>query len=116
MLSFPDPLTLALAALLGWGLIGLLGLLRPASLVYVGRVLFPLGALCALLLALAALAALPAEPRHMILPLGLPGLPFSLRLDPLSAFFLFLLGGTAAGVSGRVSAGCYPSGKTGQRF
>ena len=109
MLSFPDPLTLALAALLGWGLIGLLGLLRPASLVYVGRVLFPLGALCALLLALAALAALPAEPRHMILPLGLPGLPFSLRLDPLSAFFLFLLGGTAAGVSA-FSAGYFRAG------
>ena len=109
MFSFPDPLTLALAALLGWGLIGLLGLLRPGSLVYVGRVLFPLGALCAVLLALAAIAALPAEPRQLVLPLGLPGLPFSLRLDSLSAFFLFLLGSTAAGVS-VFSAGYFRAG------
>ncbi len=104
-----DPLTIALAALLGWGLIGLLGLLRPGSLVYVGRVLFPLGAMCSLLLALAALAALPAEPQQLLLPLGLPGLPFSLRLDSLSAFFLFLLGSTATGIS-VFSAGYFRTG------
>jgi formate hydrogenlyase subunit 3/multisubunit Na+/H+ antiporter MnhD subunit len=34
-----------------------------------------------------------------VLPLGLPGLPFHLRLDPLSAFFLLLLGAAAAGIS-----------------
>ncbi|MBP8926410.1 MAG: hydrogenase 4 subunit B [Pseudomonadales bacterium] len=104
-----DPLTIALAALLGWGLIGLLGLLRPGSLVYVGRVLFPLGAVCSLLLAVAALAALPAEPQQLLLPLGLPGLPFSLRLDSLSAFFLFLLGSTATGIS-IFSAGYFRTG------
>ena len=35
----------------------------------------------------------------MILPLGLPDLPFHLRLDALSAFFLVLLGGASAAIS-----------------
>jgi len=34
-----------------------------------------------------------------ILPIGLPDLPFHLRLDALSAFFMVLLGGAAFGVS-----------------
>ena len=34
-----------------------------------------------------------------MLPLGLPGLPFHLRLDALSAFFLMVIGAGAAGVS-----------------
>jgi formate hydrogenlyase subunit 3/multisubunit Na+/H+ antiporter MnhD subunit len=35
----------------------------------------------------------------MTLPLGLPDLPFHLRLDPLAGFFLLLLGSVSAGVS-----------------
>jgi formate hydrogenlyase subunit 3/multisubunit Na+/H+ antiporter MnhD subunit len=35
----------------------------------------------------------------IVLPLGLPDLPFHLRLDALSAFFLFVLGAAAAGIS-----------------
>ena len=62
------------------------------------RVLFPLGAALSLLIAMAALTALFSVPQIAILPL-LPGLPFHLRLDPLSAFFLFLFGGTTAGIS-----------------
>ena len=38
-------------------------------------------------------------PETAVLPLGLPGLPFHLRLDPLSAFFLLVLGSASAGVS-----------------
>jgi hydrogenase-4 component B len=34
-----------------------------------------------------------------VLPLGLPQLPFHARLDALSAFFMLLLGGVAAGIS-----------------
>ena len=34
-----------------------------------------------------------------MLPIGLPTLPFHLRLDSLSAFFLMVIGATAAGVS-----------------
>src|SRR6266404_814852 len=37
--------------------------------------------------------------QSIVLPLGLPDLPFHLRLDALSAFFLLLLGATAAGIS-----------------
>jgi len=42
-----------------------------------------------------------------VLPLGLPDLPFHLRLDALSAFFLLLLGATAGrgvGLLGRYFA------------
>jgi formate hydrogenlyase subunit 3/multisubunit Na+/H+ antiporter MnhD subunit len=34
-----------------------------------------------------------------ILPAGLPDLPFHVRVDPLSGFFLLLLGGVSAGIS-----------------
>ena len=43
-----------------------------------------------------------------MLPLGLPDLPFHLRLDALSAFFLLLLGAVAAAVS-LYSAGYFRS-------
>jgi len=36
--------------------------------------------------------ALGASPQSLVLPLGLPDLPFHLRLDALSAFFVLLLG------------------------
>src|SRR5712692_6904926 len=88
----------ALGCAAAWLAIGLLGLApRPAGLVR--RALFPLGAAAGLALtALGAQAAwLPAATR--VLPLGLPDLPFHLRLDPLAGFFLVLLGAVAAGVS-----------------
>ena len=61
---------LALIAL--WGLIGLAGLLRPKSLLYVGRTLFPLGALCGLALAWVAAASLGAPAEQAVLQNGLP--------------------------------------------
>ena len=53
------------------------------------------------MLALAAVAfmAIGSPPQTMVLPLGLPDLPFHLRLDALSAFFLLLLGAVAVAVS-----------------
>jgi formate hydrogenlyase subunit 3/multisubunit Na+/H+ antiporter MnhD subunit len=36
---------------------------------------------------------------QLTLPLGLPDLPFHLRIDPLAGFFLLLLGSVSAGVS-----------------
>ena len=68
-------------------------------MVYVGRVLFNAGALVGLLLAAVSLVSIGNAPQSVILPLGLPDLPFHLRLDPLSAFFLTLLGGASAGIS-----------------
>ena len=82
-----------------WILVGAAGMVRPASFFLVARVLFPLGALVSLLLAIVAVAGLFTAPQVAVLPIGLPGLPFHLRLDALSAFFLFLLGAAGAGIS-----------------
>ena len=46
----------------------------------------------------------------MILPLGLPDLPFHLRLDALSGFFLLILGVAGAGIS-TFAAGYFRSGE-----
>ena len=46
-----------------------------------------------------ALARCSRTPQVAVLPIGLPALPFHLRLDALSAFFLMVIGATAAGVS-----------------
>lgn len=84
-------------ATLAWLAIGVLGLFVPRRMVV--NILFPTGALIALLLAIFGLCGLSSTPEVAILPLGLPDLPFHLRLDVLSAFFLFLLGAAATGIS-----------------
>src|SRR5256714_6660704 len=61
--------------------------------------LFGAGALVGLALAVLAVPAMFAPPTARLLPLGLPDLPFHLRLDALAAFFLLVLGAVAAGVS-----------------
>jgi formate hydrogenlyase subunit 3/multisubunit Na+/H+ antiporter MnhD subunit len=73
-------------------------------------VLFPAGGAVALLLFATALLAMFSPPEHAVLPLGLPGLPFHLRLDPLAAFFLMVIGATAAGVSA-FAAGYFRKGE-----
>ncbi len=60
---------------------------------------FPLGALGAFLVAIVGAVGLHGPVAHFILPIGLPDLPFHLRLDALSAFFLTLLGSVAFGVT-----------------
>ncbi len=45
-----------------------------------------------------------------VLPIGLPTLPFHLRLDSLSAFFLMVIGATSAGVSA-FAAGYFRKGE-----
>lgn len=91
------PIDLTGAATLAWAVIGLLGLISTRRIVI--GVLFPAGALVSLLLALSGLWGLNSTPQVAVLPLGLPDLPFHLRLDVLSAFFLFLLGAAATGIS-----------------
>ena len=61
-----------------WGLTGLAGLLRPANVTFVARVLFPLGALCGVALAIVAAASITAVPERVTLAIGLPDLPFHL--------------------------------------
>ena len=82
-----------------WLAIGLAGIAALRSFAIVAGVLFPLSALLSVILAAIGLAALPAPPEIAILAIGLPDLPFHLRLDSLSAFFLVLLGLASAGIS-----------------
>jgi formate hydrogenlyase subunit 3/multisubunit Na+/H+ antiporter MnhD subunit len=51
-----------------------------------------------------------SAPETAVLPLGLPGLPFHFRLDPLAAFFLMVIGATSAGVSA-FAAGYFRKGE-----
>lgn len=96
---FESPLSICLTLLALWGFIGLAGLLRPRNLRFVGRTLFPLGALCGVALAVIAAMSLAAAPETAILPIGLPDLPVHVRRDALASFFLFLLGAASAGIS-----------------
>ena len=91
------PACLALLAL--WGVIGLAGLLRPSSVGFAGRTLFPLGALCGVALAMVAASSLSAPPEQLTLQIGLPDLPMHVRRDALTSVFLFLLGAASAGIS-----------------
>ena len=65
----------------------------------VARFIFPLSAAASGVLAVSSVLALSAAPETLVLPLGLPDLPFHLRLDSLSAFFLILLGAASIGIS-----------------
>jgi hydrogenase-4 component B len=103
LLATPLHQVLALAS--AWLVIGALGLLRQDHVGWTTRVLYPAGATVALVLATVALLAIFGPAVSLVLPLGLPDLPFHARLDALSAFFLLLLGAVAAGVS--VYAGGY---------
>ena len=94
-----QPLDLVIAAIAAWLVIGVLGLVRPRHFVFITRILFPAGSAVGLALAVVAVMAMASPPQATILPLGLPDLPFHLRLDSLSAFFLMLLGATGTAVS-----------------
>ncbi|MHB1290780.1 MAG: hydrogenase 4 subunit B [Sulfuricella sp.] len=92
------PIDVALGVIVYWLLLGLAGLLLQNSRA-ITQFIFPAGALGALILASAAVAGLGGAPNVAVLPLGLPDLPFHLRLDSLSAFFLLLLGAASIGIS-----------------
>jgi hydrogenase-4 component B len=98
-MSFCAPLFAVIGVMLFWVVLGLVGLARNDDARLVFRILFPLGSIAGAVLAAAGLAGMSATPIALVLPLGLPGLPFHLRLDPLSSFFLALLGLAAAGIS-----------------
>ncbi|HSW24654.1 MAG TPA: hydrogenase 4 subunit B, partial [Burkholderiaceae bacterium] len=89
----------AMVLVIVWLLIGLAGVWALRRFELVSHVLFPLGGAVGVVLAGVALAALFAPPQVAVLAIGLPTLPFHLRLDALSAYFLMVIGATAAGVS-----------------
>ncbi len=106
------PLRMALTWVLAILALGVAGLARPNSIRLVARTLFAVGALACLGLAVLALGFLlrSQTPEVLILPLGLPDLPFHVRLDTLSAFFLLVLGLVGAGISS-FSAGYFRAGE-----
>src|SRR4029453_7967134 len=112
--NYPAPmsaLTLDLvpAAITAWLGIGVIGLVRPRAIHFISHTLFPAGAAIGIALALVAFLAVVEVPQSTVLPLGLPDLPFHVRVDALSAFFLLLLGAVAAAIS-LFSAGYFRSG------
>ena len=115
MSEFPAPtrwlhLDWVLVAISAWVLVGVLGALALRRLALVARILFPAGGVIALVLFGLALSAAFDTPEVATLPLGLPGLPFHLRLDSLSAFFLMVIAGASAGVSA-FAAGYFRKGE-----
>ena len=92
-----------------WLVIAVLGLMRIRNLRWLGRILFPASAIVGLILGVWALKDLSLPAQTLVLPFGLPRLPFHLRLDDLSRFFLMLLGFTSAGIS-LFSAGYFRPG------
>jgi hydrogenase-4 component B len=95
----PSALTLVLWVIAAWLILGAAGLAAPRRLRFISRVLFPASAALGLLLAIVAFGAIGGAPQTAVLPLGLPDLPFHVRLDALSAFFLLVLGAASAAVS-----------------
>ena len=89
----------------GWLVIGLAGILKLRDFAFVARFLFPLSALLCIVLGALGIGAVPGTPEVAVLAIGLPDLPFHLRLDALSAFFLAILGLAGAGIA--IFAGGY---------
>ena len=99
-----------LVVVVAWLLIGVAGVMALRRLRLIATVLFPLSALCSLVLLVVAFNAALGTPEVAVLPIGLPQLPFHLRLDGLSAFFLLLIGGVSTGVSA-FAAGYFRKGE-----
>jgi formate hydrogenlyase subunit 3/multisubunit Na+/H+ antiporter MnhD subunit len=100
-----------LVAVAAWLALGALGVLRLHDFFTVARVLFPAGALVGVgAAAVAGAALLAGSPQTAVLAIGLPELPFHLRLDALAAFFVLLLALASAGVSA-FAAGYFRKGE-----
>src|SRR5450830_1630874 len=99
-----------LVVVCAWLLIGLMGVLALKRFWLVVNVLFPASGILSLLLLGCALSAVGSSPEVAVLPIGLPQLPFHLRLDSLSSFFLLVIGGVSAGVSA-FAAGYFRQGE-----
>jgi len=93
------PLDGVLAVLGLWLAVGLSGVAALRRFRFVARVLFPIGGAGGLALFGIGLAGVFGGAQTAVLAIGLPGLPFHLRLDALSAWFLMVIGAASAGVS-----------------
>jgi hydrogenase-4 component B len=88
-----------LAVVVAWLLIGIAGIFALRRFTLVSRVLFPAGGVLAVVLFGVSLSSVFAASQTAVLPIGLPTLPFHLRLDALASFFLAVIGAVAAGIS-----------------
>ncbi|MEO6352019.1 MAG: hydrogenase 4 subunit B [Burkholderiaceae bacterium] len=104
------PMDYILLVIAGWLLIGASGLIVLKKTALVARVLFPMGAVLGIVLGITGLIGTFSVPETAILPIGLPDLPFHLRLDALSSYFLFVFGIVSTGVS-IFSAGYFRKGE-----
>lgn len=93
------PIDTLLIAACTWLAVGLAGLAAPGNTRFIAKRLFPLGALVGLLVGFTGLAFLGEPPQTAVLVIGLPDLPFHLRLDNLTAVFALLLGFASVGIS-----------------
>ncbi|MEK7874986.1 MAG: proton-conducting transporter membrane subunit, partial [Pseudomonadota bacterium] len=98
-LSSLQPIEAAVTLAVIWIGLGVLGLACMRVPRLITGIVFPAGALVSLALAVTGLWAIGVPPSSAILPAGLPDLPFHVRLDALSGFFLLLLGGVSFGVA-----------------
>ena len=89
----------ALLIAAAWLALGVAGLVFLKNFQVVARLLFPLSSLFSVALTAVGLTAVVQNPQIAVQPIGLPDLPFHLRLDPLAAFFIMLLGAASAGIS-----------------
>ena len=99
-----------LVVMVGWLVVGVAGVLALHRFTLVSHVLFPIGGALGLALFGLALSALLATPEVAVLSVGLPALPFHLRLDSLSAYFLMVIGACSAGISS-FAAGYFRKGE-----
>jgi formate hydrogenlyase subunit 3/multisubunit Na+/H+ antiporter MnhD subunit len=96
----PQSLDLITGIVVFWIVLGFFGLALQRAPRVITQIVFPFGAFGGLILMIVAgVNALNPPVQTLILPLGLPDLPFHLRLDALSAFFLLLQGSVSLGIS-----------------
>src|SRR5258706_6556981 len=94
-----SPLAGSLAVAVAWLAIAVAGLVPAGNAAFARRFAFPLGAAAGVALAALGLQAAWLPAQTLTLPLGLPDMPFHMRIDPLAGFFLMLLGSVSAGIS-----------------
>ena len=104
-----SPLHLVIAVVVYWLVLSVTGMALPMAREARAKWFFALGAPGGFVLGIAGLVGLGIWPQSSVLPFGLPELPFHVRLDALSAFFVMLLGFASAGVS-LFSAGYFQKG------
>ncbi|GMV54223.1 MAG: hypothetical protein AMXMBFR6_00280 [Betaproteobacteria bacterium] len=93
------PIDWLLIVIAAWLLVAFAGMFALQRFRFVSRFLFPAGGALGFALGAAAVGSMFGPAQTAVLAIGLPTLPFHLRLDHLSAFFLMVIGFTSAGVS-----------------